>query len=205
MDYEALRHAWHSNTNAPDAAASAYLLSEVQNTLTGRHRHLRGLLAFASVMLVIPLALMGLDLLTGQADAIDLTREWGLIPFALIPFAALVFIAHRAAPKTAPTATLLEAFRALRADNAAARLRIFIIGAASLLFAPLLYVLLNQLVAVGKMAPHEMASAAIVLSGGLACSALWMTVKFTAQLEPERRHLDALLSQYGGSPRNNLA
>jgi|GEM_PF-1152521 len=198
MDYEALRNAWRSNANAPNAAASVYILNEAQTTLSRRQRQLRGLLAFAGVMLTIPLALMGLDLLTGQSDAIDLSREWGLIPFALIPFAALILIVRRATPRAAPTATLLDAFRALRADNAAARLRIFIVGGAMVVFAPLLYVLLNQLVATGKMAPHEMESAALVLGGGLALGALWMATKFIIQLTPERRHLDALIAQYEG-------
>ena len=76
---------------------------------------------------------------------------------------------------------------------------IILLLVAMLLFAPLLFALLQQLVAVGKMEPHEMQSAAIVLGGGLACSALWMTIKYITQLGPERRHLDALLSQYEDS------
>lgn len=196
MDYEALRNAWRSNANAPDAAASAYLLGEAQNTLVHRSRTTRRMLAFAAVMLTIPLALMGLDMLTGQVDAIDLTREWGLIPFALIPFAALIVIARRASPAARTTATLLGAFHALRADNKAAQLRIFIIGGAMLVFAPLLYVLLGQLVATGKMAPHEMRSAGLVLGGALALGALWMVIKLVTKLRPEQRHLDALIDQY---------
>lgn len=197
MNYEALQSAWRAHANNPSAAASAYLINEAQAELARRRVHLRGLLVFAGVMLAIPLALMGLDIATGQADAIDLSREWGLIPFALIPFAALILIAHRAAPSApTPPGALLDTFRALRADNAAARLRILIIGASMLVFAPLLFVLLGQLVAVGKMAPHEMGSAAFVLGGALAMSALWMGVKYATQLAPERRHLDTLIAQY---------
>lgn len=199
MDYESLRNAWASNANNPSAAASAYIVAEAQAKLASRRTQLRRMLVFAGVMLTIPLALMGVDMLTGQVDAIDLTREWGLIPFALIPFIALIIIAQRAAPQGGPTGTLLETFRALKADNNAARLRIFIIGGAQLAFAPLLFVLLNQLVATGKMAPHEMQSAAIVLGGALACGAVWMIVKYIAQLAPERRHLDALIAQYEAS------
>jgi hypothetical protein len=196
MDYESLRKAWVSNANNPSAAASAYVIAEAQATLAKRRAHLRRHLAFAGVMLTIPLALMGLDIFTGQADTIDLAREWGLIPFALIPFVALVLIAAHAAPQGAPTGTLLETFRALRADNRATRLRIFIIGGAMIAFAPLLYMLLNQLVVTGKMAPHEMQSAAVVLGGALALSALWLIVEFVTRLAPERRHLEALIAQY---------
>jgi hypothetical protein len=199
MDYESLRNAWASNANNPSAVASAYIVAEAQAKLASRRTQLRRMLVFAGVMLTIPLALMGVDLLTGQVDSIDLAREWGLIPFALIPFIALIIIAQRAAPQGGPTGTLLETFRALKADNNAARLRIFIIGGAQLAFAPLLFVLLNQLVATGKMAPHEMQSAAIVLGGALACGAVWMIVKYVVQLAPERRHLDALIAQYQAS------
>lgn len=196
MNYEALQAAWASSGNNPSAAASAYVMAEAQATLSRRASHLRRMLVFAGVMLTIPLGLMLVDMLTGQVDAIDLSREWGLIPFALIPFVALFVIARRAAPKAPPSGTLLDTFRALRADNAAARLRIFIIGGSMLIFAPLLLVLLNQIVATGKMAPHEMQSAAIVLGGALALSAGWMIVKYITQLAPERRHLDALIAQY---------
>lgn len=196
MNYEALQAAWASSGNNPSAAASAYVMAEAQAALTKRASNLRRMLVFAGVMLTIPLALMGVDMLTGQVDAIDLNREWGLVPFALIPFVALFLIAQRAAPKAPPGGTLLETFRALRADNAAARLRIFIIGGSMVLFAPLLWVLLNQIVATGKMAPHEMQSAVIVLGGALALSAGWMCVKYLTQLAPERRHLDALIAQY---------
>ncbi|MBK6705228.1 MAG: hypothetical protein IPG56_16685 [Caulobacteraceae bacterium] len=196
MDYESLGNAWASNANNPSAAASAYVFAEAQATLAKRRGHLQRLLVFAGVMLTMPLALMGLDIVTGQADAIDLAREWGLIPFALIPFVVLVLIATRAAPQGVPAGALLETFRALRADNTAAQLRIFIIGGAMIAFAPLLYVLLNQLVATGKMAPHEMQSAAFVLGSALALSALWMIVKLVTRLAPERRHIDALIAQY---------
>lgn len=196
MDYEALQNAWRSAGNNPSAAASAYLIEQAQATLAGRRRRLRRLLAFAGVMLTIPLGLMAVDIFTGQADVIDLRREWGLLPFALIPFAALILIASRAAPRAAPHGALLDTFRALREDNAAARLRIFIVGGAMALFAPLLAVLLNQLVETGKMASHEMASAAMVLGGALLLSAGWMAVKYATQLAPERRHLDALIRQY---------
>ncbi len=196
MDYESLRNAWASNANNPSAAASAYVFAEAQATLAKRRGHLQRLLVFAGVMLTMPLALMGLDIVTGQADAIDLEREWGLVPFALIPFVTLVLIATRAAPQGVPAGALLETFRALRADNTAAQLRIFIIGGAMIAFAPLLYVLLNQLVATGKMAPHEMQSAAFVLGSALALSALWMIVKLVTRLAPERRHIDALIAQY---------
>ena len=196
MNYEALQAAWASSGNNPSAAASAYIMAEAQAELSQRSSHLRRMLVFAGVMLTIPLGLMLVDLLTGQVDAIDLRREWGLVPFALIPFVALFVIARRAAPKSPPSGTLLQTFRALKADNAAARLRIFIIGGSMIVFAPLLFVLLNQIVATGKMAPHEMQSAAFVLGGALALSAGWMSVKYFTQLAPERRHLDALIAQY---------
>lgn len=199
MNYEALQAAWASSANRPNEAASAYILAEAQAALSRRAHQLRRMLAFAAVMLTIPLALMGLDLATGQVDAIDLSREWGLAPFALIPFAALIVIARFAAPKAPAPGSLLEAFRALRADNAAARLRVIIIGASIAVFAPLLLMLLNQLVSTGKMAPHEMQSAALALGSALALGAGWMVVKYLTQLAPERRHLDALIAQYEAS------
>lgn len=199
MDYEALQNAWRSSANDPNPAARAQMLRGVENTLARRRFRLHRLLAFAGVVLTVPLVLIGYELITGRADDIDLAREWGLAPFALIPFAALLVIALRHAgigqrPR-APEA-LLDAFRALRADNARARARILIIAVAMAAFAPLLGVLLPQMVETGKMAPHEMNSALLVLGGGLAAGAAWMAIKFAVQLVPERRRLDELIRQY---------
>jgi hypothetical protein len=195
MDFEALRTVWTSNANDPDAATRGLLVAQANATLHQRRTRLRRLLAFAGVMATIPLVLIGLDL-SGQADIIDMSQEWGLIPLALIPLAVLIFVARRAMSGNAPSLSLIQSFRALRADNAAARLRIVIIAGSMVLFAPLLLVVLGQLVAAGKMAPHEMQSAAIVLGGALALSGLSMGVKYVAQLEPERRQLKALIEQY---------
>jgi hypothetical protein len=194
MDFEALKNAWTSIANTPDAATRAYLVAEANATVRERRARLRRLLAFAGVMATLPLALIGLDV-TGRVDVIDLNHAWGLIPFALIPLVLLILVVRRAAGAS-PSLSLIESFRALRADNAAARLRIAIIGGSMILFAPFLFVVLGQLVAVGQMQPDEMQSAAVMLGGALALSALWMIVKYATQLEPERRHLEALLKQY---------
>ena len=180
----------------PTPPRARRILRDVESTLARRRFHLHRTLAFAGVMLTIPLALMGYDIFTGRADDIDLAREWGLAPFALIPFIALVVIALRYTGQSRAPEALLDAFRALRADNAAARGRIVIIGLAMLAMAPVLGVLLNQLVETGKMAPHEMQSAAVALGGGLALGAVWMGVKYALQLAPERKRLDALIQQY---------
>ena len=195
MDFEALKIAWASSANNPSAATRALLVAEATATVRERRARLRRLLAFAGVMVTLPLALIGLDV-TGRVDVIDLTRAWGLLPFALIPLAALVLVARHATSGASPARNLIESFRALRSDNAAARLRIGIICGSMVLFAPFLLVVLSQLVAVGKMQAHEMQSAAVVLGGALALSALWMIVRYATQLEPERRHLEALIQQY---------
>lgn len=77
MNYEALQSAWRAHASDPSAAASAYLINEAQAELSRRRLHLRGLLIFAGVMLAVPLALMGLEIATGQVDAIDLAASGG--------------------------------------------------------------------------------------------------------------------------------
>jgi hypothetical protein len=202
MNFEALEAAWRSSANSPGAAASAYVLSEASTTLQRRRAELRGLLAFASVALALPLALLGYDILVGRSDVIDLAREWALIPFAFIPFVVLALVWRRylAHLKRHPHANvaLVDAFRALLDENAAARARIRVIGAAVLLFVPLLALMLSQLGAVGKMEPEHMIQAGILLGGGLAAGALWMAVQYFTRLIPERRQLEALVRQYDG-------
>jgi Na+/proline symporter len=200
MNFEALEAAWRSSTNRPSAAASAYVLSEVSGELRRRRAELRRLLAFATVSLTMPLALLAYDIATGRSDVIDLSREWALIPFAFIPFVVVALIWRRrlAHLRRHPHAdsTLIGAFRALLDENAGARARIHLIGGAMALFVPLLAVMLNQLEAVGKMEPAHMVQAGIVLGGGLAAGAVWMAVKYVGRLLPERRQLEALIRQY---------
>jgi Na+/proline symporter len=200
MNSEVLEAAWRSSANGPSAAASAYVLNEVSGELRRRRAGLRRLLVFATVALTIPIALLAYEIATGRSDVIDLSREWALIPFAFIPFVvvALAWRCRLVHLQRHPHAdsTLLDAFRALLDENAGARARIHLIGAAMALFVPLLAVMLNQLGAVGKMEPAHMVQAGIVLAGGLAAGAVWMAVKYVGRLLPERRQLEALIRQY---------
>ena len=200
MNFETLQAAWRSNANAPSAAASATLLQEATATLKRRRAELNGLIAFACVMLAVPVLLAGLDALTGQVDAIDLAREWALVPFVAIPIAVLVLVVRRQklheSRHAAADATLLSVFRALLDENAAARWRTFLIGGAIVVFAPLLVVMLGQMGQTGKMSPQNIEQAGIVMGAALALSLAVMAVRYVTRLLPERRRLEALIAQY---------
>lgn len=193
MHDEAIDRLWRSAANEPSAETRAALISEVRATLARRRTRLTALLALAGVVLCLPLALMGLSLLTGEG--VDLRGEWALAPLTLIPLVALVLIAARR-PRASGEPTLRDAVRALAADNAAARARSLGIGAAMLIFASFLFAALNQLVDTGKMAPDEMSSAMIVLFGALALSACWIVATYVLRLRPDARRLAELLRQY---------
>lgn len=200
MNFETLQAAWQSNANAPSAAASAALLHDAAATLKRRRAELNGLIAFACVMLTVPLLLVGLDAATGQVDAIDLAREWALVPFVLIPIAVLFLVARRQKLQenrhASADATLLSVFRALHDENAAARWRTLVIGGAIVLFVPLLAVMLSQMGDTGKMSPQNIEQAGLVMGGALAVSLAVMAVRYVWRLLPERRRLEALIAQY---------
>ncbi len=200
MNFETLQAAWQSNANAPSGAASAALLHDAAATLKRRRAELNGLIAFAFVMLTVPLLLVGLDAATGQVDAIDLAREWALVPFVLIPFVVLALVARRQklqeSRHAVGDASLLAVFRALLDENAAARWRTFLIGGAIVLFVPLLAVMLGQMGETGKMSPQNIAQAGIVMGGALAVSLAVMAARYVWRLVPERRRLEALIAQY---------
>lgn len=200
IDFGQLETAWRSSANNPDRAASAYLIGAMRTTLEERRAGVRRHLVFAALALTVPLALAAFDIAQGRADAVDFTREWALIPFALIPFTVLILIWRRqkAHLERHPRVdgSLKEMFRALLDENAAARGRIHILAGAFVVFAPLLAVMVSQLGAVGKMAPAHMVQAGIIMGCGLAGGALFMALKYVVQLMPERRRLEALLSQY---------
>jgi Na+/proline symporter len=202
MNFEALEAAWRSSTNSPSAAASAYILNEASATLRRRRAGLRRLLVSASVALILAFALLGYEIVSDRSGVMTLSREWALIPFAFLPFVVLALVWRRylAHVKRHPhgAAALVDTFRALLDENAAARFRIHWIAAAIALTGPLLALMLGQLGAGGKMEPEHMLQAGIVLGGALAVSALWMAVKYFARLIPERRQLEALLRQYDG-------
>lgn len=198
MNFETLQAAWQSRANAPSADASAAMLRDAAAALKQRRAELNGLIAFAGVMLAIPLALVGLDALTGQVDAIDLSREWALVPFALVPFVVLFLVARRQQEnlQASTDGTLLSVFRALLKENAAARWRTYLIGGAIVLFAPLLAVMLGQMGETGKMTPQNIEQAGIVMGVALVLSLAVMVARYFWRLVPERRRLEALIAQY---------
>lgn len=202
MNFERLELAWQSAANTPSDAAQIYLMSELHDNLKRKRDDVRGLLVFAGVALMLPVVLAVFDYSTGRGDPIDFSREWGLVPFLLIPVAvwALVWLRQRAHLRAHPAiaAPLRDTFRALLDENAAARDRIHIIAGAYLLLAPALALMINQLGAVGKMEPAHMVQAGIIMGVGLCGGAIYMALKYALQLLPERRRLEALIRQYDG-------
>lgn len=199
MDFEAMQRLWRSPANEPDPDVRAAMIAQAHIALSRRRSRLRRLIVFAAVALSLPLALIALELIVGGGAIVDLRAQWALIPLVAIPAAILLLVA-RSSSNAMVEGSLLSAFRALKADNAKARARIVVIGAAMLVFVPALGVVLNQLVATGQMAAHELASAMAVLFGALALSALWMIAKYLLQLRPEAQRLDSLLRQYEAAP-----
>jgi hypothetical protein len=200
MDFDALQAAWGSNANTPSAAATDYVLREASGTLDRRRRASLRLFAFAGVMLLAPIALLAVEIVTGRGDVTDLSREWGLIPLALIPFAILLLLARRyhdhMSRHPAADRSLLETFRALLDENSAARLRTFLVGAAMVMFAPVLGLMLNQLGDAGKMEPEHIVQAGMLMGAGLAGGAIALAVRYFTRLIPERRQLTAIIRQY---------
>jgi hypothetical protein len=197
MHDDPIERLWRSPANEPDAETRAALIGEARATLARRRARLTALLVFAGAALALQLALLALSLVPGMG--VDLEAMWALAPLTIIPMLALVFIALRRS-KVSAGASLKDMVRALAAENAAARARVLVMGAALLVFAPFLFVALRQLLNTGKLAPSEMTSAMIVLFGALALSASWIVANYFLRLRPDGQRLAALNRQYEQAP-----
>lgn len=202
MSFDDLQSVWRSPHNRPNAARLEEQKMKFTADLQRRRRGFRFFLVSVFAVLALTTGrLIVFAFTTGSAGGgVDFGREWGAVPFLLLPWIAAVGFAvayrrHRARHPDHDR-SLAAGVRALLDDNRLTRGRYKAVAwlhGAMLLLVPLV---VFQLRAVGK-AGHEIVVPAFVLWPLLLASILGaMRWHYRRRLVPRQRELEALLREY---------
>lgn len=202
MNFAEIENAWRSPHNRPDAAEMEKQKMQFVAELRRRRRAALGLLGITFIPLAYLTAKVVLHMVRPDPslDAVDLTREWGIVPFFLLPWIGWLALAwwqrrhwirHRdyARSVSASVAALLD-------ENRAQRRRAKLVGgllAASVLVLPLV---VHQLRAVGKAGDEILLPAFAIYPAYVLGMIGWLVYHDRRKLAPAQRELEALLSSY---------
>lgn len=202
MSYDDLQAVWRSPHNQPAAADLAALHRKFSAELRRRRRGLTLFLATVGTTLGVTTARLIWFVCTvdSASGGVDFSREWGAVPFLLLPWIAVAvlvvaLVRHRAR-HAAPDGSIAAAVRALLDENRLARVRYRTVAwlhGAMMVLVPLVVL---QLRAVGK-AGDEILVPAFVLWPLLVTAILSaMTWHYRRRLVPRQRELESLLREY---------
>jgi len=202
MNFDDIQKTWQSPHNRPSAAQ---LEKDKMKFLTDLRKRNRGAVFFMLWILGVLLVITGsafLHLLWPDSakDAIDLTREWSIVPLLALPwFCLLVFFEkyrrYRAAHPNYEH-SISASVRALLDENRLARDRQKWAAALSGVMLLLMPLIVHQLRAVGKAGDEILVPAFVLLPALMLCIFLGMLWQQRRVLLPRKRELEALLATY---------
>jgi len=202
MNFDDIQRAWHSSHNRPSAAQ---LESEKMKFLTDLRQRNRGAVLFMLWILAVLTFLTGKVMLhliwpDPSKDAIDLSREWSVIPLFALPWLCLwVFFRkyRRYRVENAREELSIRAtVRALLDENRLACERQKWVARLSLVMLLLMPLIVYQLRAVGKAGDEVLVPAFVMLPALLLCIFLAMSWHRRRTLVPRKLQLEALLATY---------
>jgi len=188
---------WASRDNT---LAPAETETWVRQLLEGQRAARRRRVAFLAWTFTVLAAITGLVVMTALVDPSELAAMPAVVVLLAAQWAAFGFLLRQlllsGSAHALRGATIRESLERLRHDAAgAARKTAVILGLFAVAF-PTLWAAIAQLRSAGRMAPHEAASATIVLTGVLVVASvgvLWQRYRVAL---PRRARLDAVLRQY---------
>jgi len=203
MNFDDIQKTWHSSHNQPSAAQ---LEREKMKFLSDLRQRNRGAVLFMLWILVVLTFLTGKVVLylmwpDPSKDAIDLSREWSVIPLFGLPWICLwIFFRkyHRyRAQNVREELSIRATVRALLDENRLADERQKWVTRLSLVMLLLMPLIVYQLRAVGKAGDEILVPAFVMLPALMLCIFLGMRWHRRRTLLPRKLHLEALLATYG--------
>lgn len=202
MNFAEIENLWRSPHNRPSAAEMEQQKMEFVTLLQKRRRAAAGLL----VVTAIPLTYITLRIASQLIwpapglDRVDLTREWGVVPFFFLPWIGwLVMLrfyrGHRA--RHADYAGSVQAsVRALLDENRTEQRRAKWIAGLLVASLALLPLVIGQLRATGKAGDEILVPAYVIFPTYVAGMVAWTVYSLRRRLQPRERELEALLQAY---------
>ena len=202
MNFDDIQKTWQSPHNRPSAAQ---LEKDKMNFLTDLRKRNRGAVFFMLWILGVLTFLTGrivLHLLwpDSSIDAIDLTREWAVVPLLALPWLCLLiyfkkYRRYRAAHLNYER-SISASVRVLLDENRLARDRQKWTAALSSVMLLLMPLIVYQLRAVGKAGDEILVPAFVLLPALMLGIFLGMLWHHSRVLLPRKRELEALLATY---------
>lgn len=202
MNFAEIETTWRSPQNQPSAAQLEATRIKFVTDLRRRHR---GNLIFLSGIFIL-ISAFTLKLLVQilwpnpALDSVDLTREWGVIPFFLIPWIGwgwLVWL-HRRHRTRHPyyDQSINAALTALLDENRAERQRAKVVSALLFVSVLVLPLIVSQLRAVGKVGSEIAIPAFVVYPAYVVGCVVWIAFQYRRKLLTRKRELETLLASY---------
>ncbi|MDQ5980907.1 MAG: hypothetical protein QG602_3885 [Verrucomicrobiota bacterium] len=205
MNFADIEKAWRSAGNRPSAAQLEKQKMDLINELHRRRRASRGLLVLTAIPLVLLTGRLLLHIVWPDPalDRLDLTREWVVVPFFLLPWAGwfLIWRQHRRheAVHGAYAESIQASTAALLDENRRAGIRALVAAGGLLLSLPFLGGVVWQLRAVGKMGDEVLIPAFVIYPAYVVLMVAWIGWKHLRTTAPRRKELEARLSDYNRS------
>lgn len=206
MNFADIQKTWRSPHNRPPAAEMEKQKMKFITDLRARRRANLGLL----VITLLPLLF-----LTGKVvfhvlwpdpalDKVDLTREWGIIPFFALPWIGWLFMVrqYRQHRQRHPNCenSIAASVAALLDENQVERRRYQVIAGLLIASVAILPVIIHQLRAVGKAGDEILIPAYVVWPAYVLLTLAWAAYHYRSKLLPRKKELEALLAEYRDEP-----
>ena len=202
MNFADIEKTWQSAENRPSAPQLEKQKMNLIDELHRRRRDTRGLLWLTAIPLVLITGRLLLHALwpAPGLDPVDLSREWMIVPFFLLPWVGWLLMWRLYRRHTARHAnyeqSIQASVQALLDDNRREGLRTLAIAALLLMSLPLIGGVVWQLRAVGKMGDEVLIPAFVIYPTYVLLMVAWMGREYLKKMVPRRKELEALLTDY---------
>jgi hypothetical protein len=202
MNFAEIEKTWQSAANQPAAAQLEKQKMNLIDELRRSRRASRGLLWLTAIPLVLLTGRLLLHAIwpAPGLDPLDLTREWVVVPFFLLPWVGWGLLwrwqrRHEAAHGNYAQ-SIQAGVAALLDQNRREGWRSQLVGALLLLSLPLVGGIVWQLRAVGKAGDEILIPAFVIYPTYVALTVAWITRDHLRKTLPRRKELEELLAAY---------
>lgn len=202
MNFAEIETLWRSPQNRPSPAQLEEIKMEFVTDLKKRRRALVTFLAMIGAALLALTAVFSAQLIWPNPgkDAIDVSREWSVIPFFAIPWVGWIVLVrnyrrHRDGHPDYEN-SIASSVRALLDENRMERARYKLITALQVATLIVLPVVVYQLRSVGKAGDEILVPAFVIFPAilvGVLGAGAW---RYRRKLLPRKRELEGLLATY---------
>ena len=200
MNFSDLQKTWSSPINCPAPAELERQKIVLARALARRRRRFIAFLAPPALALILVTGLLVWRISAAGALSFSLSREWAAPLLLALPWLAFVHLVRRHLQHLRHHPdyqnSIAASLRALLDANRQSQARFKTLIWLHLASAPILALVLRQLVAAGKTRPHELTSMIVFFGTVILLALLSLLLVHFCKLRPEQKQIQALLRHY---------